>query len=851
MLLSLLIAPAIALSQPLDLYSTGPYEAGIPRPEALLGYELGSRITTFRDQERVVTAIADRAKAKVRTISYGKSVEGKPLRVFAISSAENIKRLDEIQSTMDRIANGTATPEQVAKTPAIVWINECIHGNEPASFESAMPLIYNLAASQAKSITGALSNVVVIVNPVYNPDGHERYAVWYNSVATGASAPGAYEQAEPTVIYGRTNHYRFDMNRDRISYSQDETRQEVAEFLKWHPQVYVDQHGQVDTYFFPPNPMSINTNVDRNRLNKWTDVFGKATAKAFDAKGYLYFARNEFDLYYPGYLDSFTSLSGAIGMTHETDGGKQLNKLRNDGTILTFRSGIDKHFTSALAVIRSAADNHKDLLASYASYKSSWTKGDAAGKFRRVVVTNPDVRPLKRLQAQLQRGGISSSFSTKAWTQPDAHDYWSEKSGKQEFPAGSLVIDIAQSQGALAKALLEPGSDFEPEFLKAQREKKKTAPDGETYPGPDGSEFYDLTGWSLVYAYNLKGWWCETTPKVATSDTYAAMSKIVESSPIGYAMPYEDQSDILATMDALRDGIKGLTSTKPMVLGDTTLPRGTFLFLAERNEEGYDKKLKAFAAKRGATLIGLQSGYPTEGREGPGSESVIAMDTPKVAVVFGRDGGLGDVGATWYLLEREFNLPFTPISENALNGDLSAYTAIIVPSGVRASGGSKLKEWVQSGGHLVVLENVGWALGSSGYVELDKAKEDVTALPGSLFRANLDPRSPLGFGYPVAKDSKSPLDPIEIAVPIAGNEFYPARKKGGSVISLESDVKKTRLLSGWTFGEETEKALAGTVWLQDAPYGRGHAILFTQDPTQRALWPGLYKLVLNAILFGG
>lgn len=846
MLVAFLVAGSLASARPLDFYSTGPYDPSVPRPESILGYSIGSRITTYRDQERVLTGIATAAKARLRTIEYGKSVEGRPLRVYAMSSEDNIKRLDAIREDMAKIAAGDDAPDRLARTPSVVWINECIHGNEPASFESAMPLIYNLAASKG-DLAGTLKNVIVIVNPVFNPDGHERYAVWYNSVAVGSADPAAYERSEPSVIHGRTNHYRFDMNRDRVSFSQDETRQEFAEFLKWSPQVYVDQHGQVETYFFPPNPMSINVNVDRNRLNHWTEIFGRATGKAFDDKGYLYFVKNEFDFYYPGYTDTSTTLSGAIGMTHETDGGKQLAKLRNDDTVVTFRDGIDKHFTSALAVIRSASANHSELLTSYAKYKKSWVTGTAAGKFQRVVVESADPRPLRRLQAQLSRGGIKSAFASRAFKQTDTHDYWSAATGAHEFPAGSLVVDIAQSQGALAKALLEPGSDFEPEFLKAQLNKKKTAPEGETYPGPDGSEFYDLTGWCLVYAHNLKGWWCESAPTVPTSPAVEVEMKMAAAgSTVGYAIPYTDQGDILAAMKVLSEGVRGLVSTKPMKVGAVTLPRGTFFFLAERNEPGYEKTLQKVAQTYGASVVAVPSAYREDDREGPGSESLRALRAPNVGVVFGREGSLADMSATWYLFDREFKLGFTPLNESALNGDLSQFTAIVVPSGVRASASGKLRDWVQNGGNLIVLENVGWAIGSSAFVELDGVKDEVQSLPGSLFRASLDPRSALSFGYAAPVNGK-----IELSVPIAGDTFYKARKQGGSIITLDADAKVTKLLTGWTYGEETEKALAGTVWLQDAPVGQGHVILFTQDPTMRALWPGLNKTLLNAILFGG
>jgi len=140
-----------------------------------------------------------------------------------------------------------------------------------------------------------------------------------------------------------------------------------------------------------------------------------------------------------------------------------------------------------------------------------------------------------------------------------------------------------------------------------------------------------------------------------------------------------------------------------------------------------------------------------------------------------------------------------------------------------------------------MLQPAGWAIGSSGFVDLAKAKGEPQSLPGSLFRAKLDSRSFLSYGYPVGTD---------ISVPIDGNTFFLARKEGGSVVTLSPDEKAKKLLTGWEFDDDTEKNLTGTVWLQDAPVGQGHVIIFTHDPTERAMWPGLNKLLLNAMILG-
>jgi hypothetical protein len=834
---------ATILQNRVNVLANGPYDSSVPVVEKQLGYELGDRITTFRDQEKVLLEIAQKASQRVRVLEYGKSVQGRPLRVFAISSEKNIQQLSQIQAQHQKIAQGETVP--TADLPAIVWINECIHGNEPASFESAMALIYNLAASRSATFNRIRNETVVMVNPVYNPDGHERFAVYYNSIARGGSVPGIYEHQEPGVVQGRTNHYRFDMNRDRIAFSQAETQQEFSLFLKWNPQVYVDQHGQVDTYFFPPEPLSINANVDRERNEKWTETIGKDIGKAFDSVGFQYYVRDVFDLYYPGYLDSSTTLSGAIGMTHETDGGKFLAAVRADGSKLTFRRGIEKHFVAAKAVCDSVATNRSALLESALAFKKKVISGEAAGKFQRVVVTSPDVRALRRLSSQLMKAGIKVRRAERDFEQTDAHDFWSSSVGTQKFSAGALIVDMNQAQGAFAKALLEPGQNFEKEFIAAQLAKKKSAPDGEEYPGPESPEFYDLTGWALPYAHGLSAWWCESRTDVATTP-FAPLppSSAVVASPdstIGYAIPYVDQDDILAVHDALAAGVRASVSPNVMKLGGREFGAGTFMFLSDRNEPGFEHKVREAASRRHATLVPITTSFPDSGRKGPGSESVRLLRKPKIGVIFGTGSSLAAAGGIWFAMENVFHLPFDALSASAISGNLSEYTCLVVPSGSGVSISPKLQEWVRGGGRLVVLENFGWAIGANGFVTLENAKEKTQDLPGTLFRASLDPRSPLSFGYPRGKTGD-----VTLAVPVAGSRFYASRKEGGTLVRVLGGPDS--LLSGWSWPEESEKAITDSVWLQDVPVGEGHVYLFTWDPTDRAMWPGLHKLLLNSML---
>src|SRR5688500_5771482 len=188
-LLSLTLAsPLGAQSLPVDsirddrnfsFYDRGPYRASVPKPEAVLGYSIGEMNTQYAAQERVLLAIADAAKDRVRAEEFGSSYERRTMRLFIVSAPENISRLDANRADLDRLADprsasASELEQIVARTPAVVFLSHSVHGNESPGFESAIQTLYQLAASDEPATVNALRNAIVVINPSSNPDGRER-----------------------------------------------------------------------------------------------------------------------------------------------------------------------------------------------------------------------------------------------------------------------------------------------------------------------------------------------------------------------------------------------------------------------------------------------------------------------------------------------------------------------------------------------------------------------------------------------------------------------------------------------------------------------------------------------------
>ncbi|HEX6201700.1 MAG TPA: M14 metallopeptidase family protein, partial [Thermoanaerobaculia bacterium] len=336
-------------------------DAGVPSPAAFLGDPLGSRFTRYAEIRGYLAALAA-ASDRVATWDYGATWLDRPLTMVAVSSAGNIARLDAIRRDRALLADPSrlapAERETLAeRLPAVVWLAYGVHGDEASSPEAAMATAYLLAAARGP-LAEALERVVVLIDPVSNPDGRERYVAAYQERAGTEPDPdpAAAEHHQPWPG-GRGNHYLFDLNRDWSWGTQRETRARLAAVAEWQPQVYVDVHemSPLDTYFFPPSAEPVNPLIDP-RVVRWLETFGRGNAAAFDRLGWIFFKAESYDLFYPGYADSYLSFHGAVGMTYEMAGGGRagLALARPDGSVLTLADRVARHLVASLATVETA-----------------------------------------------------------------------------------------------------------------------------------------------------------------------------------------------------------------------------------------------------------------------------------------------------------------------------------------------------------------------------------------------------------------------------------------------------------------------------------------------------------------
>jgi hypothetical protein len=887
-----------------DFYSRGPYNSQVSTPSALLGYQAGSRHTQYDIQQRVLEQMAVAAPDRIRFETIGVTEEGRTMRSLIISSSENISRIDEIRENNARLANPAGLSRQEAQTiaentPVIVMLSYSIHGYEAAGFEAAIWVAYQLLASNNPATLSSLENTVVVMHPAANPDGHERLAVWYNSLpANTADEPRAFHSGQggqPWEISGRYSHYRFDMNRDLIAQTQQPTRAIVGSLTRWNPQVYVDLHSTTSQYFFPPVAQPVNQNLPGQSF-RWMETFGRGNAAAFDAEGWTYFTREIFDFFYPGYFDAFPSFMGATGMTYETDGGPQLAIRKQDGRVVTFRDGIARHFVASLTTLETAGNNATDRQMDYYEFHRSAIEEGAAARMKRVVIDPGNgVDNAARAASILLRSGVQVTQLTQAYTARSSHSYMGDDTGsRQTFQPGALVIDLSQSQGILARTLLEPRSAFDSLFVAdhiGRYERNQRRGDNAEREGYD---FYDVTAWALPYTMGLDAYWTEdltAVQGVALQLPEHGDVVLVDAAPApgparaAYVFENDRRNAVVLAMQLLDEGFTLGISERPLRADGRSYPRGTFVARVARNPEQLHERIAALATHTGVEVDAVNSAFPDSGGVGVGSNRIRLVRAPKVLVAAGRGISQTSFGALWHYLETELHLDFVPVALDDFGGmrTITDYNVLIIPSGssgriqreLGSRGIDRLKNWVRDGGVIIAYDGSGLFLSDEdvGMSSVSRVGDDddddddgdddddedeefpsgpeqspplasPTAgtsgpafVPGAIFRSQLDMTHWLTLGYTSA----------ELPVMIYGSEMFKPSEEGDNPAAFVGD---NLTLGGFTWPDNTERYLQGSVWATVERFGSGKIVQFASDPLFRGFWRGPAKMLTNAMLIG-
>ena len=796
----------------------------IQTPSEFLGYDIGTQFSRHHQVIDYFKAIEKQVPKQVKLEQYGKTNERRPLYLAYVSSEKNIKNLEIIRE--NNLKNtGLLKGSPTATDIAIVWLSYNVHGNEASSTEASMLTLYKLL-TENKDL---LDNTLVIIDPCINPDGRDRYVNWYNETA---SQPydidrQASEHNEPWPG-GRPNHYLFDLNRDWAWATQIESETRLQAYNKWMPHIHVDFHEQGinEPYYFAPAAEPFHEIISDWQRNFQTQI-GKNHAKYFDAEGWLFFTRERFDLFYPSYGDTYPTYLGAIGMTYEQGGHGMagLGILNDEDHILTLVERLTHHTTTGISTVEIASKNAKQLNTEFAKFFDNSNL-----KYKSYVLKgNKD--KLKNLKVLLNKHDIT--FENPTGSKVSGFNYATGNQGSMTVGAGDMVVHTNQPKGKMVKVLFEPNAKL------------------------SDSLTYDITAWSVPYAYGLEA--IASTTKVPSSILLGRPTLQILNDTYGYVSKWNSIEDAQFLAELLKQGFKVRFTEKPFTSKNKKFERGSLIITKgdNRHIEKFVSKLNSIAQEHIQPLTEINTGF-SQTTPDIGSPDIKLINKQKIAVLSGEGTSSLSYGEIWHFFEQQLHYPITSINTDDLSRiNLDKFNVLIIPNGyygnvLNDSNINKLKDWVRSGGKVIAIDGALRSFaGKDGFnlkykLEEDKEKKkNLTAyadrereysnnlITGAIFKAKVDDTHPMAFGY---------------------NKDYFTLKLGSSAYSLLDNgynvahLDDTKVYSGFA-GKDALDNLDQTLVFGEERMGSGSFIYMVDNTLFRSFWENGKLFLVNSIFF--
>ncbi|MEM8681216.1 MAG: M14 family zinc carboxypeptidase, partial [Planctomycetota bacterium] len=553
----------------------------IPTPESVIGHAVGETAVRYDPLLRYLTAL-DEASPRIVLTEYGESYEGRKLLHLIITSEANHQRLEQIRADNvkltdpRRLANDAEAERIVAEMPAVAWMAYSIHGDELSPTDAAMQAAYRLAAGTDAATKALLDELVIHIIPLQNPDGRERHLSSIEQRTGAVSSPDG-QHIQHNALGGRTNHYRFDLNRDWLMLSQQENRAHAARFHAWNPHLLIDAHemGPEEGYLMDPPRQPLNPAHPPHNL-PWRQTFGFDQAAAFDRHGWSYYAKDWNVEFAPIYTSSWTNLAGGVGLLYEQAGVSAAAYRQATGQDLTYREAVHHQLVSTFANLETLRRQREKLLQTYLDDHREAVSSDVDFYQSFVMPPPADAARFRRFIEALKRQEVEFAFAEDAFRGEGLTSIYRERVASRDFPAGSLIVRPNQPQRRVMRALLEFENRADESFLLEEREELENH---------GGSRFYDVTAWNFPMTFGLESYWCDRISEVPTRDARTSSPATVDwdSRPqYGYLLDARS-ADIYAALWRLsQQGLQVRVATKPFQLSGRGHDAGTILL---RNHE--------------------------------------------------------------------------------------------------------------------------------------------------------------------------------------------------------------------------------------------------------------------------
>ena len=465
-----------------------PWSDTVPSPTVFLGHVAGAagELTPTPQIHAYMRALAT-ASPRVRTETLGRTEEGRDILLVAIADEAGIRDLPRLKDATARLADPRrTTPDEaeviIAGARPIYYFNCALHADETGSAEMSMELAYRLAVSEEPMIQDIRRRVLVLINPVAEPDGHDKMTEWFGQYLKGKRDFDSLPRQSPPYW----NRYVYvDINRDAHQLAFAATRAVHAMFFDYHPTVVHDLHESIALLQTWNGTGPYNPNLDPIVTSEFLEMsFHEVTSlTAMGMPGVWTWKFGEsFGLHY---LDSVAMNHNAIGRGYETFGNataETVDRVLGQEPSLddnplsrewyrpmpasptvrwSMRDNVNYQETGALAILSWTARHADDLLRNY--YRTgfhSWQKG-ATGSPRAYVIPagQHDRRAVARMVGRLIDQHIEVERLTADLTTREGLFPRGSYLVKLDQPYRNYAVDVLESQHFPAEAEELPYDD--------------------------------------------------------------------------------------------------------------------------------------------------------------------------------------------------------------------------------------------------------------------------------------------------------------------------------------------------------------------------------------------------------
>ena len=831
---------------------------------------------------------------RVRMFTIGRSEEGRDIVLLAIADEQGIQDLERLKAATaalsdPRKTDAAAAEQLVAAARPIYYFNAALHSDETGSTESVLELAYRLAVSEQPMIRRIRENVVVLINPVSNPDGRDKQVEWFYRYLKGKTELAKLPRQAPPYW---SKYAYVDINRDAHQLVHETTKAVFRMFFEWHPQMVHDLHESVALLVTWNGTGPINEHVDpltyAERLELsfhevqamsglgmpgvWTWNFGDDWAHLYlDAIGTNHNSDGRgYETYGNGTAE--TLLPEQPGDESTVEWYRPLPPPKPKSFMWSARDNVNYNETGMLAALDDVAQQSKGLLRNYyLKNLHSYQRGLETAPYGILIPDGQgDPARVSQLVARLLSLGI------------EVHRAAAPLSLKEgNFPAGTYVVRLDQPYRDYAVDLLSP----------------------QLYP-KDAPEAYDDISWELPAHYHLAVI-ATADPKVRAAnltpltEAPRVQGQVAGAGPV-FLLKDTGQEGLLEARFALAR-FKVAIAERPFSANGTDYPAGSWILAPQA---GLAMAVGDIAGRLGLDFVSTatvpdvvrhETPVPRLGLWVPWADTDTigwaryTLDQRHIPYVYVRDediraGKLKDkydvllYGHVDLELAEQIEglykswgpMPYKKTSSTPSFGTPASSDDIT--GGIGYSGLAQLQQFVNSGGLLITLGNgsmlplegglvrgirreaggVPRSTQGGGAAAAAASQSAVTKTPGAHLRVSFArPEHPIAYGYaPQTYVFRQNFALYSIPRRWLRMAYCTTCLDGpvdrSSIVLEWGDRDGAPLVvSGQAWGEEN---LVGRAAIMDLHAGAGHVITFNFNPLHRDLNRGDQRLLWNAII---